>query len=50
MQIFIIPIGFALWYVAYAAKPLHNDKATSIWEEENLSKRTKLFNILKNSF
>ena len=46
MQIFIIPLGFILWYLAYAAKPIKNDEATCIWEEENLVKRTKLLNIL----
>ena len=50
MHIFIIPIGFLLWYLAYDAKPLNNDEATTIWEEENFVKRTKLLNILKNSF
>ena len=50
MQIFIIPLGFVLWYLAYEAKPINNDEATNIWEEENFVKRTKLTNILKDSF
>ena len=50
MQIFIIPIGFILWYLAYKAKPINNDEATCIWEEKNFIKRTKLLNILKESF
>ena len=50
MQILIIPLGFVLWYLAYESKPINNDEATSIWEEENFVKRTKLLNILKESF
>ena len=50
MQIFIIPLGFVLWYLAYEAKPINNDEATNIWEEENFTKRTRLLNILKESF
>ena len=50
MYILIIPIGFVLWYLAYEAKPINNDEATFIWEEENFVKRTKLQNILKDSF
>ena len=34
MYILIIPIGFVLWYLAYDAKPINNDEATFIWEEE----------------
>lgn len=50
MQILIIPIGFLLWYLAYDAKPINNDEATFNWEEENFNKRTKLLNILNESF
>ena len=50
MQILLFPVGFILWYVAYEAKPLNNDEATGIWEEENIVKRTRLLNILKESF
>ena len=50
MHIFIIPIGFLLWYLAYEAKPINNDEATNVWEEENFVKRTRLQNILKDSF
>ena len=50
MHILIIPIGFVLWYLAYEAKPINNDEATFIWEEENFIKRTRLQNILKDSF
>ena len=50
MHILIIPIGFVLWYLAYEAKPINNDEATFIWEEENFIKRTRLLNILKESF
>tara|TARA_A100000164_G_scaffold38041_1_gene29096 strand:- start:531 stop:683 length:153 start_codon:yes stop_codon:yes gene_type:complete len=49
MEIFLIPIGFILWYLAYEAKPISNDEATCIWEEENFVKRTKLLNILEES-
>ena len=50
MQILIIPLGLILWYFAYETKPINNDKATSLWEEENYIKRTKLLSILKESF
>ncbi len=50
MQILIIPLGFIFWYFAYEAKPINNDEATSLWEEENCVKRTKLLSILKESF
>ena len=50
MHILIIPIGFALWYLAYDAKPMNNDEATFIWEEEKFIKRSRLINILKKSF
>ena len=50
MHILIIPIGFVLWYLAYEAKPIKNDEATYIWEKENFVKRTRLLNILKESF
>ena len=50
MHFLIIPIGFLLWYIAYEAKPINNDEATNIWEEENFVKRTRLQNILKDSF
>ena len=46
MQLLIIPLGFILWYFAYEAKPINNDDATSIWEDENYVRRTKLLNIL----
>ena len=50
MQILIIPLGFILWYFAYEAKPINNDEATSLWEERNYIKRTKLLKIFKESF
>jgi len=50
MQILIIPLGFLLWYLAYEAKPINNDEATNLWEEENFIKRAKLLNIMKQSF
>ena len=50
MHILMIPIGFVLWYLAYEAKPINNDEATFVWEEENFVKRTRLLNILKESF
>ena len=50
MQILIIPVGLFLWYLAYEAKPINNDEATCIWEEENIVKRTRLQDILKSSF
>ena len=50
MQILVIPLGFILWYFAYEAKPINNDEATSLWEEENYVKRLKLLNIMKEIF
>ena len=50
MQILIIPLGFILWFFAYESKPINNDDATNLWEEEKYVKRTKLLNILKESF
>ena len=46
----MIPIGFLLWYLAYESKPINNDEVTYIWEEEKYDKRSRLLNILKNSF
>ena len=50
MELLIVPFGFILWYFAYDAKPINNDEATSLWEEENYLKRIKLLNIMKESF
>ena len=50
MHILVIPIGLLLWYFAYEAKPINNDEATSIWEQENVVKRTRLLNILEDGF
>ena len=50
MHILMIPIGFLLWYLAYESKPINNDEVTYIWEEEKYDKRSRLLNILKNSF
>ena len=50
MQLLIIPLGFILWYFAYVAKPINNDEATNLWQEENYVKRSKLLSILKESF
>ena len=50
MHFFIIPIGFILWYLAYEAKPINNDEATYLWEEENFDKRIRLLNILNDGF
>ena len=50
MHLLIIPAGFILWYLAYEAKPISNDEATNLWEKDNIVKRNKLLNILKESF
>ena len=50
MHIIVIPLGFVLWYFAYEAKPIINDEVNDLLEEENLVKRTKLLNIIKESF
>ena len=49
MHILILPAGFILWYLAYAAKPIINDEVTLNWEEKNINKRKKLFNIINES-
>ena len=50
MHILIIPVAFILWYFAYESKPINNDEATRMWQEENYVRRTKLLNILKEIF
>jgi len=50
MYILVIPVGFILWYFAYAAKPIINDEINYLIEKENLLKRIKLKTILKESF
>ena len=50
MHLLIFPVGFILWYLAYDAKPKSNDEVTNLWEQENIVKRGKLLNILKESF
>ena len=50
MHIFIIPIGFILWYIAYETKPVKNDEVGTIWEQEKIVKRNKLISIIKERF
>ena len=50
MHFLIIPAGFILWYLAYDSKPISNDEATLLWEKDNIVKRSKLLNILKEGF
>ena len=50
MYILIIPIGFILWYLAYEAKPIINDDVAQLLEEENITKRSKIINIINESF
>jgi len=50
MYIFIFPVVFILWYLAYEAKPIINDEVTLLWEEKNTNKRNKLINIINESF
>ena len=50
MHLLIIPAGFILWYLAYEAKPISNDEATHLWQQQNIVKRSKLLNILKEGF
>ena len=49
MHILLLPVGFILWYLAYEAKPIINDEVTLNWEEKNINKRNKLFNIINES-
>ena len=50
MHILLFPVGVILWYLAYEAKPIINDEVTLNWEEKNTIKRSKLLNIIKESF
>ena len=50
MQFFVIPAGLILWYMAYENKPSINDDITNQWEEENILKRNRLINILRESY
>ena len=50
MHILLFPGGFILWYLAYEAKPIINDEVTLNWEEKNINKRNKLFNIINDNF
>jgi len=50
MHIFIFPVVFILWYLAYEAKPIINDEVTLLWEEKNINKRNKLLNIINDNF
>ena len=49
MHFLILPAGFIIWYLAYEAKPIFNDEVTLNWEEKNINKRNKLFNIINES-
>ena len=50
MYIFIIPVGFVLWYFAYEAKPIIDENFVFRSELENTRKRGKLQNIINESF
>ena len=50
MQILLIPFGFILWCLAYESNPINNDEVTFLWEEKKYVKRTKLLEILEESF
>tara|TARA_B100000003_G_C10597532_1_gene237702 strand:+ start:280 stop:432 length:153 start_codon:yes stop_codon:yes gene_type:complete len=50
MHILILPAGFILWYLAYKAKPIINDEINHHSEQENITKRNKLSNIINESF
>ena len=50
MHIVLFPVGFILWYLAYESKPFINDEVTLNWEEKNTIKRSKLLNIINESF
>ena len=50
MHFLIFTIGLILWYLAYDTKPQINDEVTNLWEQENINKRGKLLNILKESY
>ena len=50
MHILIFPVGIILWYLAYEAKPIMDDKVTLHWEEKNINKRNKLLNIINDNF
>ncbi len=48
MHIIIFPLGFLLWYMAYEAKPLIDEKS-NFWEEDNKAKRNRIRNIMNGS-
>ena len=50
MHILIFPAGFILWYLAYEAKPFINDEEKLYKEVKNTKKRSKLLNIINESF
>ena len=50
MYIFVLPAGFILWFLAYKTKPIINDDVTVHWEEKDKNKRSKLLNIINESF
>ena len=50
MHILIFPAGLILWYLAYEAKPIIDDEEKLQSEEKNTNKRSKLLNIINESF
>ena len=49
MEIIVLPFGLILWLLAYETKPIQNDEMSSILEEKNIIKRSRLLNILDNN-
>ena len=49
MHILMFPIGFFLWYKAYSSKPFVNDDVTFLWKKNNILKRVRLLNIIRDS-
>ena len=50
MHIFIIALGFILWFAAYESKPIVHDGTNDLLKEENYLKRIKLLQILNKGF
>ena len=50
MHILRFPIGIILCYLAYEAKPIIDDEVKLNVDEKNTIKRTKLLNIINESF
>ena len=49
MEFLAFPLIFFFWYLFYEAKPKRKDEIGVIWEEDYLSKKTKIYKILNEN-